>query len=205
MTITLPRGYLSWSAMTTWESNKERFKREYFEGGKRLDTKFLRFGKSFAKSVEDGTYKKDFPDLPIYNSVEFKFHVDIDGVMILGFIDSYDTIKNLVLEYKTGKHPWTKAKVQKHGQLAFYATALEALTGTMPEYAELIWLETKEDKSQKMGLYNGQDERIEFTGKSQVFKRKFDKREVVKMRERIKKNALEISDAYAEFINNLEL
>ena len=204
--ILLPRGYISWSAMTKWESNKEGFKKEYFAGGEKLDSMYLRFGKSFAKSVEDGTYKKDFPDLPIYSVVEQEIRVDVNGVPILSFMDSYDPINNVFLEYKTGKHPWDRAKVQKHGQLIFYATALYAQFGKMPEYCDLVWLETKESsEAKKTGLYNGEDKKLEFTGQMKPFRRNFHFQEVEKMQARILKNAIEISDAYKEFISNLEI
>ncbi len=203
--IKLPRGYLSYSAMTLWETSPHKFKKDYFEGGPRLDSKYLRFGKSFAKSVEDGTYKDAFPELPVHSEVEFEIRIDINGVPILSFIDSYCPEKNVILEYKTGKHPWTPAKVQKHSQLIFYATALYELTGKMPEYAELVWLETKDSKGEKkVGLYNGDDDLIEFTGNMKTFKRNFFFTEVEHMRERIRKNAIEITNAFKEYVDDVE-
>lgn len=51
--IVLPKGYLSWSQMYCWMNNRARYISEYFEDGKRLDTRYLRFGSQFSKMVED--------------------------------------------------------------------------------------------------------------------------------------------------------
>ena len=51
--LILPKGYLSWSQMSCWISNKDRYVREYFDDGARLDTRYLRFGGQFAKMIED--------------------------------------------------------------------------------------------------------------------------------------------------------
>ena len=48
----LPKGYLSWSQVSCWISNKQRYITEYFEDGKKLDTRYLRFGGQFSKMVE---------------------------------------------------------------------------------------------------------------------------------------------------------
>ncbi len=50
--LILPKGYLSWSQLDCWRKNPERYKREYFEDGERLDTRYLRFGGQFSKMVE---------------------------------------------------------------------------------------------------------------------------------------------------------
>jgi len=49
----LPRGYLSWSQMDCWVKSRDRYVREYFEDGKKLDTPYLRFGSRFSKMVEE--------------------------------------------------------------------------------------------------------------------------------------------------------
>ena len=49
----LPKVHLSYSQMQVWKSNPARYRREYFEAGKRLDTKYLQFGKGIAALVEE--------------------------------------------------------------------------------------------------------------------------------------------------------
>ena len=46
--ILLPKNYLSWSC---WRSSPGRFRREYFECGHKLDTRYLRFGKGIAELI----------------------------------------------------------------------------------------------------------------------------------------------------------
>lgn len=50
--LILPKGYLSWSQMYCWMNNRQRYIKEYFEDGDRLDTRYLRFGSAFSKMVE---------------------------------------------------------------------------------------------------------------------------------------------------------
>lgn len=50
--LILPKGYLSWSQKYCWDTNPTRYSTEYFEDGKRLDTRYLRFGGAFSKMVE---------------------------------------------------------------------------------------------------------------------------------------------------------
>jgi len=51
-TLILPKGYISWSQMSCWKQSPDRYIREYFEDGKRLDTKYLQFGGLFSTMVE---------------------------------------------------------------------------------------------------------------------------------------------------------
>lgn len=61
--LILPKGYLSWSQLSCWISNKPRYIREYFEDGEKLDTRYLRFGSVFSRMVEElGEIMKKIPD-----------------------------------------------------------------------------------------------------------------------------------------------
>lgn len=198
----LPKGHLSWSQLQLWNSNKDRYIREYFAGGKRLDTKYLRFGKGIAQMIEDGNYKDVLPDLIVYDKPEFKIETEINGVPILSFIDSYDPTFHVFREYKTGKHPWTQAKVQKHGQLVFYAVALKRITGLVPWECHLDWIETKDTVRESGGLWK--DEKVlSLTGKIKSFRRVFSEVEIRRMEDLIEKTAKEIDEAYKHFISEL--
>ena len=201
--IILPKNYLSWSAMNCWESSKARFRREYFERGKKLDTKYLRFGKGIAKMIENDTYKKLLPELIVCEVREHEIRTTVLGVPILSYLDDYNPVKNVFREKKTGKIPWTMAKVIKHGQLLFYATALKHDLGKMPEYCDLDWIETKEGEKVVDDFWRENERAVQITGKIQSFHREFDVREIEKMEERILKNATEISDAYKAFLNEI--
>ncbi len=208
--LIMPKKHLSWSQLSCWLSNPNRYRKEYFEAGDKLDTKYLRFGKGIAELVEKGLHKTLLPDLVVYDKPEFKIETTVLGVPILSYLDSYDSNKNVFREYKTGKKDknnksaWDQAKVIKHGQLVFYATALKHSCGKIPEYCDLDWIETKEKGSQIEevgGLQN--EETIHVTGRIMSFHREFDEREIEKMENLIVKVATEISEAYKAFINEI--
>jgi hypothetical protein len=186
--------------MSCWMSNKTRFRREYFEAGAKLDTKYLRFGKGIAGLIEEGKHTELLPDLIVYDTPEHEIRCEINGVPILSYLDSYDSVNNVFREYKTGKIPWDKAKVIKHGQLVFYATALKWSCGKIPEYCDLDWLETKEGVKQVDDFWREEERGLNLTGRIVSFHRPFDEREIEKMEELIVKCANEISDAYQEFL-----
>lgn len=202
--LLLPRTYLSYSAWQCWRSNPVRFRREYFENGKKLDTKYLRFGKGIAKAIEDGSYKDYLPDLPVMKVSEQKIVTEVQGVPLLSFIDTYDPVTHDFGEMKTGIHPWTKAKVQKHDQLLFYAVAIRSWTKMMPRHCFLHWIETSEEAIDPTDFWSRVDKKLACTGKILSFKREFDERELDRMEQEILKTATEISNAYKKFIEELE-
>ena len=201
--LLLPKPHLSWSQLSCWLSNPNRYFREYFEAGDKLDTKYLRFGKGVAKLIEEGKHKTLLPDLILYDKPEYEIKTNVLGVPILSYLDTYDSVKNVFREYKTGKLPWTKAKVVKHGQLVFYATALKHSCGKMPEYCDLDWIETKEGTVEVSDFWRENENQINVTGRLMSFHREFDEREIEKMENLIVKVANEISEAYIKFIEEI--
>lgn len=201
--LLLPKPHLSWSQLSCWLSNPNRYFREYFEAGDKLDTKYLRFGKGVAKLIEEGKHKTLLPDLILYDKPEYEIKTNVLGVPILSYLDTYDSVKNVFREYKTGKLPWTKAKVVKHGQLVFYATALKHSCGKIPEYCDLDWIETKEGTVEVSDFWRENENQINVTGRLMSFHREFDEREIEKMENLIVKVANEISEAYIKFIEEI--
>lgn len=208
--LILPKPHLSWSQLTLWLSNKDRYIREYFENGHKLDTKYLQFGKNIATMIENGQHKTLLPDLECYDSPEFEIKCLVMHIVpIFSKIDTYNKVAtahlpaNVFREYKTGKIPWTKAKVQKHDQLVFYATALKWSTGAMPEYCDLDWIETKDGTTETVDFWREGDKIVYTTGRIVSFHREFDEREIERMEELIVKVAWEISDAYQEWIKEI--
>ena len=201
--LILPKKHISWSQLSCWISNPARYRKEYFENSSKLDTKFLRFGKGIAKLIEEGKHKDLLPDLTVYEIPEHEIKCLINGVPILSFLDSYNPKLNIFREYKTGKIAWTQAKVQKHDQLTFYATALKWSIGKMPEYCDLDWIETKEGIIETVDFWREQEKIINATGRIVSFHREFDDREIARMEELIVKTAGEISDAYVKFLEEI--
>lgn len=207
--LILPKQHLSWSQLSCWLSNPARYRKEYFESGEKLDTKFLRFGKNIAELIESGKHKELLPDLECYDSPEYKIACNIHMVPCLSFIDTYNAVAtpwcpaNVFREYKTGKIPWTKAKVAKHDQLVFYATMLKWSVGAMPEYCDLDWIETKESTNEAVDFWRENDKIINVTGRIISFHREFDEREIERMENLIVQVAWEISDAYAAYLKEI--
>ena len=212
--LILPRNYLSYSQMMCWIGSKDRFRREYFEKGRKLDTKFFKFGKGIAKMIENGTYKDVLPNLEVLGTPEYKVITNVCGVPVLGFIDDYAEELFFYQEFKTGKlspkgkAPWDKAKVQKHKQLPFYATLLKWKTGKMPKKCRLVWMETEEasgelDIANEDEFFDICEKKLSLTGKIVSFDREFDEREIETMEKLIVKSAIEISNAYKAFISEI--
>jgi len=203
--LILPRPYLSWSQMNCFMTSPVRFRKEYFENGPRLDTKYLTFGKNVHKLIEDGKYKEMFPELVVYDTKELEIKCDVLGVPILAFIDNYDSKNNVFREIKTGTQPWDRARVIKHGQLLFYAVALKYKLGKTPEYCDLDWIETKVGKSDDKvdDFWRENENMINVTGRLLTFHREFDEREIEHMEEKIVKIAEEISEAYQLFLKEI--
>lgn len=201
--LILPKSYLSWSQMSCWMSNPKRYRLEYFESGKKLDTKYLTFGKNIATLIENGQHKELLPELETYDSPEFEIKCLVDGVPVLSKLDSYDSKRHIFREYKTGTQKWDKARVQKHDQLIFYAVALKWSTGKIPAYCDLDWIETKESGGESVDFWRENNKILHITGNIYTFHREFDDREFERMEQLIVKVAYEISDAYQEYLKEI--
>lgn len=239
-TLILPKGYLSWSQKSCWDTNPVRYAKEYFEAGDRLDTRYLRFGSKFSKMVEKlCEIMKEIPDrltaikklaeeYPMDENMEaVLMELDIDGISeyqignsgkpddktpvckirgivpILAYLDKYRDRDGSIGEYKTGLGEWTLAKVQKHDQLTYYGVALKSCGKSLPAYADLTWIQTKEIEKEKVDFWRDGEKVIVATGKIKSFHREFDEREFVRMENDIIRTAWEISDAYQDHLSQL--
>src|SRR5574338_1078197 len=102
MQLNLPKKYLSYSQMNTWLKNKEAYRSRYYRGEKQHENPEMLFGKKIAKMLED---PKDHPVLskiPHYSISEYGIKTEVDGIPVIGYIDSYDPDTKSFLEYKTG-------------------------------------------------------------------------------------------------------
>lgn len=201
--IILPKPHLSWSQLNCWLTSKDRFRREYFECGKKIDTKYLRYGKDIAGLIEAGKQRELLPDLIVYDVREHEIRTEVCGVPILSYLDDYDPVNNVFREKKTGKNPWTQAKVIKHGQLVFYATALKHSVGKIPEYCDLDWIETRDGAVEVDDFWREKENIVQVTGRIKSFHRRFDSREIDTMEKTIVKSADEISKAYRLFLEEI--
>jgi hypothetical protein len=203
--LILPRKYLSWSQMNCFLTSPARFRKEYFENGPRLTSKYLSFGKKVHELIENNKHKDILPDLVVYDVRELEIRCEVRGVPILAYIDSYDPVNNVFRDTKTGIVPWDKVKVIKLGQLPFYAVALKHKYGKTPEYCHLDWLQSKEGKSDTVvdDFWRTNETELNLTGYMKSFQRDFDEREIEKTEELIVKTAELISEAYQLFLKEI--
>lgn len=199
--ILLPRA-LSYSGMTLWETDKARFIRKYFEGEDvDIKSKFIDFGKRFAEHLE-GVKKSDDVvwtilkrRLPRYQKREFELQCVLSTIYgklpMFAKLDTAKAILSGFREYKTGTIPWTQKRAEKHSQLFFYGLMIYELTKKIPD-CHLDWIQTVNNENEIMP-----------TGNIESFEVELTKSSLLKMRQRVIKNALEISDAYKKFLKTL--
>ena len=125
-----PKTELSYSGWRLWREDKEKYRDKYYRNLPSHDSPEMTFGKKIAKILESPEEIAKNPllqEVPRYTHPEFRLQVEMEGVRLNGFIDSFDPVSNRFLEYKTrhknykGDVPWDSVKVAKHEQLPFYS------------------------------------------------------------------------------------
>ncbi len=198
----LPRGYLSYSAWNLWNTNKEEFRKRYYEGKPSINTPETIFGKKIAKRLEDG---HKFEGIE-YEVAEMKLEVKLVGnLKLLSYLDGFNPKFLSIVEIKTGhknkdgKVPWDNVKVAKHRQLDFYSMMVKKSYGNVNNNCTLIWLETKfKTKETEFDghILNSDSRELELTGYKKEFSRNIKEWERKKIEKDIIKSALEISEDY---------
>lgn len=137
---------LSWSAISSFKWNKEEWYEKYVLGKKQPETIEMKFGKEFAKLIEDG--KCPLPLLPIQSKVEHKFEVMFGKIKLLGYVDSFCHLtKKKLEEYKTGKKAWDQKRADNHGQVDMYLLMNYITNKVKPEDVEvrIHWIPTQDN------------------------------------------------------------
>lgn len=191
--LELPRGYISWSQLTGWESSPERYIRHYIYHEETYVTKEMCFGGYIARELEKGKSDNLLIDMlvsvvPKYAKSEYKLDVDLEGIKLFGIFDSFCPKTKNIIEYKTGKAPWTQKRADEHGQLHFYALMVWLKYKKIPK-VKLVWIQTISGDG------------IEITGEVKEFEVEIKLIDILKMANRIKKVAYEIAQAYYAEIN----
>lgn len=132
-----------------WETNPKYYAQRYFEG---QDLKFLanQFGSEMAKALEleegsdDQAISQALIFLPKYPLREHRIEIPGTHCPLLGSLDGYDPAGPDIGEYKSGKGLWTQAKVDKHGQLDFYALLVYLKEKKLPRRVRLHYYCTNE-------------------------------------------------------------
>lgn len=199
--IQLPKGYLSYSQIQLWKSDKKRYIELYFNNRNelRLSNSGLEYGKIVADALERGTetndlltdtamsliIKYDVRDQEIRTEIKSK-----DGAIgVIGRPDTMDSITKHFREYKTGRVKWTQNKAQKHPQMVFYAMLIYLAHGVILKEAYLDWIETVEE-----------DGVVKPTGRLETFKVTFTLMDIMECIAMTTRVAKEIEVAWASHI-----
>ena len=196
--IQLPKSYLSFSQITLWQSNPERYKKLYFEGDQSYNftNDGMRFGSKVADALEHKTQTGELLTdiaielMPQYDVRDEEIVADLkteDGwIKVLGRPDSLDSETKDFVEFKTGKVKWTQTKAEKHLQLRFYAMLIYLEYGVVPGNVALIWMET----------HKNTDGETEPTGRIEKFPVKIELKDILETMAITSKVAKEIEAAW---------
>ena len=199
--IQLPKGYLSYSQIQLWKSDKKRYIELYFNNRNelRLSNSGLEYGKIVAEALEQSNetgdlltdaaisliVKYDLRDQEIRTEIKTKY----GHIGVLGRPDTMDSATKAFREYKTGRVKWTSNKAQKHPQMIFYAMLIYIAHGVALKEAYLDWIETEETP-----------EGVKPTGRLETFHVTFTFQEILECIAMTSRVAKEIEIAWASHI-----
>jgi len=172
--IQLPAGCLSYSQVSLWQQDKERYKEIFFNhnDGARFINEGMAYGKIVADALENDTETGDLlTDMAMSLLVKYDIRdKEMEGVLktkdgdirIVSHPDTMDSKTFALREYKTGRIKWTQKKADNWFQLKFYAMLIFIIHGKMPPEVHLDWIETFADPAE-----NG---KVKPTGRVETFK-----------------------------------
>lgn len=166
MDFLFPRERLSWSLIDAFENRRSTYERKYLFGIPVYATKFISLGRWFADMMEtehrwllDDRLFSIASRLKRYPDGEEFINSEVRGIPVVIKMDSNEPDLSAFREYKTGKEPWDQDRVNGHGQLLMYASAIRALTGKVPTCG-LDWVETELLESGEL-VFTGRVENFE--------------------------------------------
>ena len=145
---------LSWSAISSYEYDKEQWAKKYLEGVTTPASPQMLFGNVVGnKLAKDPTY---LPVVLRYDAFEPCLTATLDGIPLIGYFDSLDTKEYHFYEYKTSsnKDKWTHKSANLHGQILFYLTLIYLNTKRLPEMIKikLFYIPVISDDNFKLGV-----------------------------------------------------
>mgnify|MGYP006935475790 CR=1 FL=1 len=204
--LTLPRGYLSPSAIDTWKRDPEKYIRHYFYGEPNtFENDSTRFGTMF-DDARAGDRKHDDPiiemllnTLPALGKPKITITASLPSkfgnIPLLGELDDYNPKTHDFDEYKTGMRKWTQNLANKQHQILFYQLMLWLNHDVLDNKKSLIWVETKRDDRGDICP----------TGKVMTFPVEVTLTQLLKFSREIINVAHEISEFYKDTINKTVL
>ncbi len=200
--MNLPKEYLSWSQINVWLKSKEQYRQQYYFGKKSPDTPQMMYGREIAEALENND--PTLAHIPRYANPEQSLKVTLDGIPLIGYLDSYDPKKHTFLEYKTSssEKTWNALSVRKHDQLTMYSMMIEEQYGKVRNLCHLVELKTAwKTKTVEFDgiMLEGISRELMLTGEFNMFPRRIEKWERERMKEIIKRVATEIEQDYATY------
>lgn len=183
---------LSWTAISSFEYDKDQWFNKYVLGKPTPITPELEFGKKFADAIEAG---KPMSPVTILSKVEQPFEVMFGDISLVGYADTFDKdTKKHIGEFKTGKtkNPWTQKRVDEHGQITMYCLMNLITNKVKPEDTKLFleWCPTQENGDYTISLIDPNDVRHFDTKRTML--------DIVNFMQRIK-NVTQEMESYAQF------
>lgn len=199
--LQLPHGYLSYSQMSLWGTDRTRYMGLYFD--KREDLRVSNRGQEYGKLVANALEKEEETGdlltdsamllLPKYDIRDVGFDVEIktkDGwLKLIAKPDYMDSQTKNFIEIKTGRYPWTQAKAQSHLQMIFYAVVIWQKYDIKLPGAKLAWIET-----------DYTDEGLKPTGRVETFEVTFTSSQYLETLSEMIRVAKEIEIAWASHV-----
>lgn len=136
---------LSWSAISSFEWDKEQWYRRYVLKEKDKPSKEMLFGKDIGEKLAfDPSFLPEVPRLDIF---EHRLLTEFDGIQLVGYVDSLALDRGHLYEYKTGKKPWDQKRADTHGQIDMYLLMIYLSERITPERiaCTIYWLPTEEN------------------------------------------------------------
>ncbi len=152
-----------------WESEGYKSKRD--------EKKHLELGKKILKEF----YEINSKDYKIPIAIEYKFNVDLKGIVLTGIIDRVDKLPSgsiEIIDYKSGKRLPSIEELNNDLQLSIYYIAAEKIWGILPEKLTIYHL-----RSNKTFSTHRKPDKIKetieiiFDVLNDIEKRKFEARE----------------------------
>lgn len=146
---------LSWSALSSFEWSAEQWWNTYILGIKSTSPE-MTFGSYVDKRLQtDPDY---LPHVPRYPFMQHKMNAKWNGIPLVGVPDGLDFESKppVLIDYKTGKAPWTQKKADQTGQLTMYTMLLYLTEGIRPESWDcaILWLPTAYHSDFTIGFRN---------------------------------------------------
>ncbi len=193
-----PKRAFSWSAIASFEWNKDQWYKKYVLKEIPEITPELEFGSMVDKRLQDDpTY---LPHVTRYPVLQHEMRCEFNGIPLIGIADTYappdtdvDRKKTpwpALRDYKTGRKPWNKKRADETGQLSMYCLMLWQIDKIRPEDVDLYidWLPTH-IKDGKVAFVEEDHTKL----KPEVFRTKRTMHEVLVFGQRI-------IDTYAEML-----